>query len=172
MEPFIMGLKRDGLNYRGMLFPGLMVTKEGPKVLEFNCRFGDPETQVLVTRLESDLLDLLEATIEGRLASARARWKPEAAVCVILASGGYPGSYATGLSVEGLDLIPDGVTVFHAGTKVDGGKLVTSGGRVLGVTALAPTLAGARESAYEAAEKIEFEGRHFRRDIAVKGLSA
>jgi len=149
-----------------------MVTRDGPKALEFNCRFGDPETQVLLTRLESDLLDLLEATIDGRLASTHARWKPEAAVCVILASGGYPGSYATGLAIDGLDRVPEGVTVFHAGTKVDDGKLVTSGGRVLGVTALAPTLAGARRSAYEAAEKIEFEGRHFRRDIAVKGLSA
>src|ERR1700749_4426200 len=92
MEPFTAGLKRDGLDYRGMLFPGLMVTKDGPKVLEFNCRFGDPETQVLLTRLDSDLLDLLEATVEGRLASARAQWKLESAVCVILASGGYPGS--------------------------------------------------------------------------------
>jgi len=172
MEPFVAGLKRDGLDYRGMLFPGLMVTKDGPKVLEFNCRFGDPETQVLLTRLDSDLLDLLEATIDGRLASTRAQWKPESAVCVILASGGYPGSYTTGLAIDGLDRVPDGVTVFHAGTKVEDGKLVTSGGRVLGVTALAPTLAGARDGAYEAAERIEFEGRHFRRDIAVKGLSA
>ena len=172
MAPFIAGLKRDGLDYRGMLFPGLMVTKDGPKALEFNCRFGDPETQVLLTRLESDLLDLLEATIDGRLASTPARWKPESAVCVILASGGYPGNYATGLPIEGLDRVAEGITVFHAGTKREGGKLVTSGGRVLGVTALAPTLAGARQSAYEAAEKIEFEGRHFRRDIAVKGLSA
>jgi phosphoribosylamine--glycine ligase len=172
MDPFIAGLKGDGLDYRGMLFPGLMVTKDGPKVLEFNCRFGDPETQVLVTRMESDLLELLEATIDGRLASVRAQWKPESAVCVILASGGYPGGYATGLPIDGLDQVPQGVAIFHAGTKMEGGKCVTAGGRVLGVTALAPSLEGARMRAYEAAEKIEFEGRHFRRDIAVKGLSA
>lgn len=172
MDPFIAGLKRDGLDYRGMLFPGLMVTKDGPKVLEFNCRFGDPETQVLLTRLESDLLDLLEAAIDGRLAEARADWKPECAVCVILASGGYPGSYTTGLPIEGLDRVADGVVVFHAGTKVENGKLVTSGGRVLGVTALASDLEGARAAAYSAVENVEFKDCHFRRDIAVKGLSA
>jgi phosphoribosylamine--glycine ligase len=172
LDPFIAGLKKDGLDYRGMLFPGLMVTKDGPKLLEFNCRFGDPETQVLLTRLDSDLLDLLEATIDGRLASVDARWKAESAVCVILASGGYPGNYATGLSIQGLERVPEGVAVFHAGTKMEGDKLVTSGGRVLGVTALGATLESARKSAYEAVERIEFEGRHFRRDIAVKGLSA
>jgi phosphoribosylamine--glycine ligase len=172
LAPFIAGLARDGLDYRGMLFPGLMITAEGPKVLEFNCRFGDPETQVLLTRLESDLLDLLEATIDGRLASVQAKWKPESAVCVVLASGGYPGAYATGRPITGLERDADGVTVFHAGTRAENGRVVTAGGRVLGVTALAADLASARSRAYAAVEGIDFEGRQFRRDIAVKGLSA
>ena len=172
LAPFIAGLARDGLDFRGMLFPGLMITADGPKLLEFNCRFGDPETQVLLTRLDSDLVDLLEATIDGRLGSVQAKWKAEAAVCVILASGGYPGSYASGQPITGLDRVPDDITVFHAGTRRDGEKIVTAGGRVLGVTALAGDLAAAREKAYAAVEGIAFEGRQFRRDIAVKGLSA
>jgi len=148
-----------------------MVTAEGPKLLEFNCRFGDPETQVLLTRLESDLVELLEATIDGRLASVQARWKPESAVCVVMASGGYPGSYSTGHPISGLDEVPEGITVFHAGTREEDGRIVTSGGRVLGVTALAGDLAAARQRAYAAVDGIQFEGRHFRRDIAVKGLT-
>jgi phosphoribosylamine---glycine ligase len=172
LVPFIAGLEKDGLDYRGMLFPGLMITADGPKVLEFNCRFGDPETQVLLTRLDSDLVELLEATIDGRLADVQARWKADAAVCVILASGGYPGSYASGKPISGLDRVADGITVFHAGTKRDGDKTVTAGGRVLGVTALAADLPAAREKAYAAVEEIAFEGRQFRRDIAVKGLTA
>jgi phosphoribosylamine--glycine ligase len=171
LDPFIAGLKHDGLDFRGMLFPGLMITAEGPKLLEFNCRFGDPETQVLLTRLDSDLVELLEATIDGRLDSVQARWKPESAVCVVLASGGYPGSYATGLPISGLDDVPEGVTVFQAGTREENGRIVTAGGRVLGVTALANDLASARQRAYAAVDGIEFEGRHFRRDIAVKGLN-
>jgi phosphoribosylamine--glycine ligase len=170
LKPFIAGLARDGLEFRGMLFPGLMITAEGPKLLEFNCRFGDPETQVLLTRLESDLVDLFAATIEGRLAEVQAKWKPQAAVCVILASGGYPGSYASGKAITGLEAMPGEITVFHAGTKRDGDSTVTAGGRVLGVTALASDLAAAREKAYAAVEQIGFEGRQFRRDIAVKGL--
>ena len=172
LVPFIAGLAQDGLDYRGMLFPGLMITADGPKVLEFNCRFGDPETQVLLTRLDSDLVELLEATIDGRLADVQARWKADAAVCVILASGGYPGSYASGKPIAGLDHVADGITVFHAGTKRDGDKTVTAGGRVLGVTALAADLPAARAKAYAAVEEIAFEGRQFRRDIAAKGLTA
>ncbi len=172
LAPFIAGLAKDGLDYRGMLFPGLMITADGPKVLEFNCRFGDPETQVLLTRLDSDLVELLEATIDGRLADVQARWKADATVCVILASGGYPGSYASGRPITGLDQLPDDVTVFHAGTKRDGDKIVTAGGRVLGVTALAADLPAAREKAYAAVAGIVFEGRQFRCDIAVKGLTA
>jgi len=180
LDPFIAGLQRDGIDFRGMLFPGLMITADGTggpgrtgglKVLEFNCRFGDPETQVLLPRLESDLVDLLEATIDGRLAGAEARWKSDCAVCVVLASGGYPGSYATGKAITGLEHVPDGVTVFHAGTRQENGRIVTSGGRVLGVTALAEDLVAARQRVYTAVERIEFEGRQFRRDIAVKGLS-
>lgn len=172
LDPFIAGLKKDGLDFRGMLFPGLMITADGPKVLEFNCRFGDPETQVLLTRLESDLVDLLEATIDGRLAETKATWKAESAVCVVMASGGYPGSYASGKAITGLEQSPDGITVFHAGTKEENGKILTAGGRVLGVTALAGDLVAARQRAYAAVDGIQFEGRQFRRDIAVKGLSA
>ena len=170
LDPFITGLQKDGLDYRGMLFPGLMITAGGPKVLEFNCRFGDPETQVLLPRLDSDLVDLLEATIDGKLTSTEAKWKSESAVCVVLASGGYPGAYATGKPITGLDRTAQNVTVFHAGTREENGRIVTSGGRVLGVTALAGDLAGARDRAYAAAAEIDFEGRHFRRDIALKGL--
>ncbi len=170
LDRFIAGLKADGIEYRGMLFPGLMITPGGLKVLEFNCRFGDPETQVLLTRLESDLVDLLEATIDGRLAEVPARWKAGAAVCVVMASGGYPGEYAKGLPISGLDQVPAGTTVFHAGTRRDGEHFVTAGGRVLGVTALAADLPAARARAYEAVAAIHFEGAQFRRDIAVKGL--
>ncbi len=170
LDRFIAGLKADGLDYRGMLFPGLMITRDGIKVLEFNCRFGDPETQVLLTRLDSDLLDLLEATIEQRLDSATAHWRPEAAVCVILASGGYPGSYTGGKMITGLE--KSAATIFHAGTKRDGDgeDFFTAGGRVLGVTALAPTLAEAKARAYAAVAGIHFEGMQFRSDIAAKGL--
>ncbi len=168
LDRFIAGLRADGLDFRGMLFPGLMITRDGPKVLEFNCRFGDPETQVLLTRLDSDLVELLEATIDRRLAQTTARWKPDAAVCVILASGGYPGSYAGGKRITGLE--KSAATVFHAGTKRDGDSFVTAGGRVLGVTALAPTLAEAKRRAYEAVAGIHFDGMQYRSDIAAKGL--
>ena len=172
LDRFLAGLQHDGIDFRGMLFPGLMITADGPKVLEFNCRFGDPETQVLVTRLESDLLDLLEATVDAQLADADPRWSKQTAVCVVLASAGYPGPCQTGRAISGLDAIPPGVTAFHAGTKSENGRCLTSGGRVLGVTALGPNLAEARQRAYEAVEKIDFPGRHFRRDIAAKGLRA
>ncbi len=168
LERFVAGARADGLDFRGMLFPGLMITKDGPKVLEFNCRFGDPETQVLLTRLESDLVDLLEATIDQQLDAVSARWKPEAAVCVIMASGGYPGAYAGGKTITGLEKTD--ARVFHAGTKKDGDAFVTAGGRVLGVTALAPTLAQARDRAYLAVKQITFDGAQYRTDIGAKGL--
>lgn len=168
LDRFIAGLAADGLDFRGMLFPGLMVTASGPKLLEFNCRFGDPETQVLLTRLESDLVDLLEATIDQHLAKTTARWSTDSAVCVVMASGGYPGKYPTGLPITGLD--ESGAVVFHAGTKQSDGTFLTSGGRVLGVTALGPDLATARDRAYAAVERIHFDGAHYRRDIAAKGL--
>jgi len=168
LDRFLAGLRADGLDYRGMLFPGLMITRDGPKVLEFNCRFGDPETQVLLMRLESDLLELLEATNDQRLHEVTPSWCADASVCVVLASGGYPGSYVTGKPITGLDR-NDG-QVFHAGTRREGDGFVTAGGRVLGVTALAPTLTAARDRAYAAVRGIHFEGMQFRSDIAVKGL--
>jgi len=169
MDRFLGGLRSDGLAFRGMLFPGLILTSDGPKVLEFNCRWGDPETQVLVRRLRSDLLDLLEATVEGRLADVHPEWDERHAVCVILASGGYPGSYAKGKPIGGIadaESDPD-VVVFHAGTASGDGGLVTNGGRVLGVTALGDTPATARAKAYAAADRIYFEGLQRRGDIGI-----
>jgi len=163
LAPFVRGLHADGIDFRGMLFPGLMLTAEGPKVLEFNARFGDPETQVLLPRLRSDLVDLLEATIGGRLDSVRAEWDPRAACCVVMTSGGYPGGYQTGFPIGGLD-VPDAL-VFHAATKTEGEKVVTSGGRVLGVTALGETPASAIASAYDAVGRIRFENAAWRTDI-------
>ncbi len=168
LDRFITGLHTDGLDFRGMLFPGLMLTKDGPKVLEFNCRFGDPETQVLLTRLESDLVDLLEATMDQRLGEEFASWSHDVAVCVIMASGGYPGSTVSGQAITGLENVR--ATVFHAGTRREGEHLVTAGGRVLGVTALAPTLPLAIERAYAAVGQIHFPGAQYRTDIAAKGL--
>lgn len=163
LAPFVRGIQSDGIDFRGMLFPGLMLTADGPKVLEFNARFGDPETQVLMPRLKSDLLDLLDATIDGRLASVRAEWDPRAACCVVMTSGGYPGEYRTGFPIEGLQQ-PD-VLVFHAGTKFACGKIVTSGGRVLGVTAMGETPAQAVAGAYGAVRRIRFENAAWRTDI-------
>lgn len=174
MEPFLRGLASDGIDYRGLLFPGLMITSAGPKVLEFNCRFGDPETQVLLPRLKNDLVSLLEAAIDGTLAQQPAlEFDERAAVCVVMASGGYPGSYPGGKEIAGLDGFAEGneVVIFHAGTRAaENGRIVTAGGRVLGVTALGSDVRAARERAYEAVARIHFEGAHFRRDIAVKAL--
>lgn len=167
LDPFVRGLAADGLPFSGMLFPGLMMTPNGPKVLEFNCRFGDPETQSLMRRLKSDLLDLIEATIDGKLSSATPDWDTRAAVCIVLASGGYPGPIEKGKVITGIEAAsadPD-VVVFHAGTALKDGKVVTNGGRVLSVTALGATLEEARAKAYAAAEKISFEGKQLRRDI-------
>ena len=174
LDRFVSGLKSDGIEYRGMLFPGLMLTAEGPKVLEFNCRWGDPETQVLVRRLGSDLLDLLDATVAGTLGLQDPQWSDSSAACVILASGGYPGHYEKGKAIRGLDQassLPD-VAVFHAGTQPGpGGEIFTSGGRVLGVTATGLTLAQARARAYEAADKISFDGLQRRNDIGARGTN-
>ncbi len=169
LAPFLHGLRADGLEYRGLLFPGLMLTSDGPKVLEFNCRFGDPETQVLLPRLESDLLDLLEATLDGRLRGQHPAWDPRPAVCVVLASGGYPEKYETHRIIAGLAEAGrlENVLVFHAGTASAGERVQTAGGRVLGVTALGDNLSSARRRAYDAAERIEFDGRYLRRDIGV-----
>lgn len=173
LEPWLRGCRAEGIDFRGLLYPGVMLTASGPKVLEFNARFGDPETQVYLTRLRNDLAELLLASAEGRLAGMRLEWSPEAAVCVVMASGGYPGSHAKGLPIHGLaeaGAIP-GVKVFHAGTIRKDGQVLTSGGRVLGVTALGSDLQTARNRAYEAVGKICFERVHFRNDIAAKALA-
>jgi phosphoribosylamine--glycine ligase len=170
--PAIGALAKEGAAYRGVLFVGLMMTAEGPKVLEFNCRFGDPECQVLMARLEDDIVPLLLAAARGEPLPARVRWRPEAAVCVTLASGGYPGAYTTGLAVAGLEAAEamEGVRAFHAGTARRDGRLVTAGGRVLGVTATGPSLRVAIERAYAAVDRIHFEGMHYRRDIGRRAV--
>lgn len=172
LDRFLAGLQADGIDYRGMLFPGLMVTADGPRVLEFNCRFGDPETQVLLPLLDGDLLDLLEATVDQRLHQTAPAWKTQAAVCVVMASAGYPGTYENGKPIHGCEKLHAGITVFHAGTQRREGVLLTAGGRVLGVTAIGDTLKDAQSAAYKAVDLISFEGAQFRRDIAAKGLAS
>jgi phosphoribosylamine--glycine ligase len=172
LEPFMRGCAAEGIDYRGILYPGIMLTKDGPKVLEFNARFGDPETQVYLTRLENDLVELLDASVSGTLAKHELRWSPLASVCVVMASGGYPGSYPKGKIITGLDeanTLPN-TKVFHAGTTRTGEQIVTNGGRVVGVTALGKDLKSAQTAAYAAVERIHFEGAHFRRDIAAKAM--
>jgi phosphoribosylamine--glycine ligase len=172
MRPLLEGLRESGVNFRGLLFPGLMITPDGPRVLEFNCRFGDPETQVILPRLKSDLLPLLEATIDGKLDCTRIEWDPRAAVTVVLASGGYPSKYDVGKPITGLEAAGgEDVHIFHAGTRRENDSLVTAGGRVLAVTALGDTVSAAREVAYEAASQIHFDGCHYRRDIALSALA-
>ncbi|MGE6230930.1 phosphoribosylamine--glycine ligase [Paenibacillus chitinolyticus] len=171
VKPAAEAMVKEGRPFRGVLYAGLMITADGPKTIEFNARFGDPETQVILPRLKTDLLEIILATLEGRLADLAIEWSEEAAVCVILASGGYPGSYPKGLPIEGLDAA-GGALVFHAGTALEDGRLVTSGGRVLGVTALGRDIADAREKAYAAADRISFEGKQNRTDIALKALNA
>ena len=170
LGPIVDALRNDNAPYRGVLYVGLMLTAGGPKVLEFNCRFGDPETQVILTRLDCDLVDLLEAVVDGRLEEAEVRWTSKAAVCVVMASKGYPGTFESGKVIEGLDeaaRLPD-VFVFHAGTKRIEHLTVSHGGRVLGVTALGADIADAKRRAYAAVEKIHFENAYYRRDIASK----
>jgi phosphoribosylamine--glycine ligase len=172
LAPWLKGCQAENIDFCGILYPGIMLTNNGPQVLEFNARCGDPEAQPYLMRLENDLAELLEACVERRLDKMTLRWRPEAAVCVVMASAGYPGSYAKGKSISGLEeagRLPN-TKVFHAGTACSSGKIVTSGGRVLGVTALGDGLAAARNRAYEAVEKIRFDGAQFRRDIADKAL--
>ncbi len=152
--------------FKGVLYFGLMLTPKGVKVLEYNARFGDPETQVVLPRLQSDLYEIFEAVIDGRLAQTEIKWNDKAAVCVVMASGGYPQSYETGFEISGLPV--EDALVFHAGTKLVEGKLVTAGGRVLGVTALGEDIGQAREKAYAAVNKIHFKNAHYRRDIGIK----
>jgi phosphoribosylamine--glycine ligase len=174
LDPFMRGCREEAIDYRGILYPGVMLTRGGPKVLEFNARFGDPETQVYLTRLENDLVELLVASVDGTLSGVEWKWSARASVCVVMASGGYPGSYSKGGVISGLDAANAGpdTKVFHAGTAVRNGQLVTNGGRVLGVTALGKDLPTAQANAYAAVAKIHFEGAHFRRDIAAKGIAA
>ena len=173
MRPLLAGLERERVEYRGLLYPGLMVTSDGPRVLEFNCRFGDPETQVLLPRMKSDLLPLIEATIDGNLNGCSIEWDERPAVTVVLASAGYPGAYETGKEISGLSEVAklDSVHIFHAGTKRVNEKSLTAGGRVLAVTALGSNIPAARERVYTAVAGIHFEGCHFRRDIALSAVN-
>lgn len=172
MAPTVSGLKREGIHYRGILYAGLMIDRGEPRVLEFNCRFGDPETQPVVMRMDSDLMDVAFGITDGKLHDVALRWREDAAVCVVLSAGGYPGVYEKGKPIRGLEAFrdTDDVRVFHAGTSFNGDEIVTSGGRVLGVTALGSSLREAKGRAYDAIGKIHFEGMHFRTDIADKAL--
>jgi phosphoribosylamine---glycine ligase len=174
LVPVVHALARERIPYRGVLYAGLMITKGGPRVLEFNCRFGDPEAQAVIPRMRTDLLELMLATVEGRLDECDLEWDPRSAVCVVMASAGYPASPEKGVPIEGIaaaEAMP-GVSVFHAGTASEGGRLVTAGGRVLGVTALGDDLAAARDLAYRAAGEIRFRGAQVRSDIAERALRA
>lgn len=172
LTPMIRGLASEGIEYKGVLYAGLMLTGQGPKVLEFNVRFGDPESQALLPRLENDLVEVMGAIADGRLSDLELKWKPKAAVCVVMASGGYPGHYEKGKIITGLSSVDaNAVVIFHAGTKkVEDGHIVTDGGRVLGVTGLGDTIATAIETTYAAVERIHFDGVHYRKDIGAKAL--
>ncbi len=172
-RPVVAGMKAEGAEYKGVLYCGLMMTARGPMVLEFNCRFGDPETQPILMRLESDLVEALEASIEGRVSEGDFKWSRDAAVCVVMASGGYPGTFDVGKNIAGLNQVAamDGVKVFHAGTSKRDGEFFTAGGRVLGVTARAGDLRTAVRIAYDACGKIRFEGATYRKDIAGRALT-
>ncbi|WP_294949688.1 phosphoribosylamine--glycine ligase [uncultured Eubacterium sp.] len=171
--PTIDAMNKEGRTFKGCLYFGLMLTPKGPKVIEYNCRFGDPETQVVLPRLKTDIMDIFEAINNETLSDLDIEWDDRACTCVIMASGGYPKSYPKGIEINGLtDGQLDGVTVYHAGTKRDGDKLVTSGGRVLGVTALGESIEDALAKSYAGVEKIKFDGAHYRKDIGQKALSA
>ena len=171
-RPVVAGMKSEGVVYRGILYCGLIMTASGPMVLVFNCRFGDPETQAVLMRLDSDLVEAIEASIEGRVSEGLFRWSAEASCCVVMASGGYPGSFISGKKITGLERAAElpNVKVFHAGTSKRDGEFFTSGGRVLGVTARAPQLEDAVARAYEAAGMISFEDAHYRKDIGARAL--
>jgi phosphoribosylamine--glycine ligase len=172
VDPIMKGLSRERIDYRGVIYVGVMVCDGKPYVLEFNVRFGDPEAQPILARLDCDLFDLLKATAEGRLKDVNVSWKDDASICVVLSAKGYPGSYEKGKVIKGLDSFTDdgNVVVFHAGTSLDDNDVVTSGGRVLGVTALGKDIRTAQANVYKAIEKIHFDGMHFRKDIADKAI--
>ncbi len=172
MQPAVDALRKEGRLFKGVLYGGLMITAQGPKVIEFNCRFGDPETQVILPRLESDLVPILQGCIDGKLAGQEVKWGKNACCCVAMASGGYPGHYEKGKDIFGLKeaaKLPETV-VFHAGTKQENGKILSNGGRVLGVTALGSTIKESIDNAYKAVNRIKFEGMHYRKDIGQKAL--
>ena len=172
IEPSIRGMKRNNMPFRGVLYAGLMLTAEGPMVLEFNVRFGDPEIQAILPRLKTDIVEVMLASIEGRMDEIQLEWEDRSCICVVMSSGGYPGEYKTGFEIQGLDKADklEDVVVFHAGTKLEDKKIITSGGRVLGVTAMGKSIEKAIERVYEAVESIEFEKCFFRRDIGAKAV--
>ncbi|OFW54517.1 MAG: phosphoribosylamine--glycine ligase, partial [Actinobacteria bacterium RBG_13_35_12] len=172
LEPTVKGLRIEGKEYKGVLYAGLILTKEGPKVLEFNARFGDPETQVVLPRLKTDLIDILNAVIDDRLHKINIQWEDNAAVCVVVASGGYPGKYQKGKVICGLERLEKmkNMIAFHAGTKFQDDQVITSGGRVLGITAWDDTISKAKERAYKAVKEMYFEDMYYRKDIALKAI--
>ncbi len=170
LEPTIQAMEKEGRPYKGCLYAGLMITAKGPKVVEFNARFGDPETQVVLPLLDSDLVEVMLACVDGKLAEQEINWKQGAAVCVVMASGGYPGSYEKGKEIKGLQAAAADAVVFHAGTKEADGKVVTAGGRVLGVVGQAADIKSAVDKAYAGVAKITFDGVYFRHDIAHRAL--
>lgn len=173
LKPFLTAMQQEGIDYKGVIYAGVMVTKEGPKVLEFNCRFGDPETQPIMMRMKSDIVPIFEAVVKGKLGDKEIEWDERAAVCVVMASGGYPGKYDKGQVINGVAKVDQLVNayVFHAGTKLNSdGRVVTAGGRVLGVTALGDNIKFAIKNAYQAVEMIDFKQMHFRTDIGKKAL--
>lgn len=170
VDPVMRGMAKEGHPYNGTLYPGIMVTSEGPKIVEYNARSGDPETQVHMPRLESDLYEVTTAAARGELAKVDVRWSPKAAVGVVMAPGGYPGKYETGHPISGLDAVDPAVMVFHAGTRFEDGKVVTSGGRTLTVVALGDTIREARERAYDNVRRIHFKDAHYRTDIALEAV--
>jgi phosphoribosylamine---glycine ligase len=172
MNPTVRAMEKEGRLFKGILYAGLMIHNGEAKVLEFNARFGDPETQPVLARLDSDLIDIIEAILDGKLASLKIKWKSESAVCVVMASGGYPGPYSKGKEISGLDKAAGrrDVMVFHSGTALREGKVVTDGGRVLGVTGIGPSVAAAIDNAYAGVRSISFEGAHYRKDIGARAL--
>lgn len=170
LKPTILGMEKEGRPYTGVLYAGLMITKEGPKVLEYNCRFGDPEIQAVLPLLKTDIVDLMMCSCEGRVKEEELTTTTGSSVCVIMASGGYPGSYAKGKLIQGLENIPDDVLVFHAGTQKKGNHLLTSGGRVLGVTAVGDNISDAVDKVYQSIGKITYDGAYYRRDIAHRAI--
>jgi len=168
--PTLEALKNENIVFKGVIYFGLMLTEKGPKVLEYNARFGDPETQAILPLLDTDLMDLFDACIDGELEGLDISWSDEAAVCVVMASGGYPENYRKGFEITGLDKIAENKKqyIYHAGTKKEAGRYYTDGGRVLGVTAVAKNISSARDIAYSLASRIDFEGKFYRKDIGIK----